>query len=97
MRLSEQSKLLLFRNIDLMQYMNNNGLDMNKLKKCNVERFGNNCYVFGLSKNKHREDGLLDVGIASNPDIVLVLNIGDNDITVESTDKTRELLSLNKG
>lgn len=96
MRLSENTKLLLLRNIDLVKYINENGLDMDKLKKCNIERFGTNCYVFGLSKKKPDSvDGLFDIGIASNPDIVLVLNVDDGKITIESTDKTRELLSLN--
>lgn len=95
MRLSDNSKLLLLRNIDLVKYINENGLDMDKLKQCNIERFGTNCYVFGLSKKKpDNGDGLFDIGLASNPDIVLILNVDNGKITIESTDKTMELLSL---
>lgn len=101
MRLTENSKAVLLGNIELLKFINEHALDMDKIKQCNIETLGNNCYAFCMSKKDAPKSKYpwfpMDVDLATQPDIVLVMNVDDGKITIESTDKTRELLSLATG
>lgn len=100
MRLSENSKAIILSNNYLLNFVNEHALDMSKIEKCNIESLGDNCYVFCMVKNnypKSKQILPLDNDIATQPDIALIFNVDNGNISIESTNKTRELLSLNKG
>lgn len=98
MRLTKNSKAVLLGNIELLKFINEHALDMDKIKQCNIESLGDNCYAFCMSKKNAPKSKCpwfpMDVDLATQPDIVLLMNVDDRVISIESTDKTRELLSL---
>lgn len=97
MRLSDNSKYMVCGNIELLKYCNTSGISVEKLKKCNIEKMGNN-YVFVLTKeNKPKSNSIipLDIDLETQPDIVLTMKIqGDNDIIFETTDNTIKVLNM---
>ena len=100
MRLTENSKAILLGNIELLKFINEHALDMDKIKQCNIDTLGDNCYAFCMYKKDAPKSKYplfpMDIDLATQSDIVLVMNVDDGKITIESTDKTRELLSLAK-
>lgn len=50
MRLNKNDKYIMMGNIELLNKCKEMAVDINKLKKCNVEQMGNH-YVFVLSKD----------------------------------------------
>lgn len=97
MRLSDNSKYMVCGNIELLKYCSTTGISIEKLKKCNIEKMGNN-YVFVLAKeNKPKSNSIipLDIDMETQPDIVLTMKIhGDNDIIFETTDNTIKILNI---
>lgn len=97
MRLSENSKFLVCGNVKLLDYCTKVGISIDKLKKCNIEKMGN-CYVFVLSKeNKPKSSNMipLDIDLATQPDIVLTMEVnGEHDIRFETTQKTKRILAM---
>ena len=96
MRLSDNSKLLVFGNIDLIKYCKSSGISLEKLKKCSIEKMGNN-YVFVLSKNNNVKSSSLiqlDVDLDTQPDIVLIMEVTDGKfIEFKTTNKTLRILN----
>lgn len=94
MRLTENTKALVLGNVELIKYVQDNALDMEILKKCHIEKMGND-YVFGLPKaNPPKSKCILplDVDLDTQPDIVLILNTESGKVVVEPTSKTKMLL-----
>lgn len=90
-RLSDNFNIVIFGNVHLLSYVNSNGLDIRKVRKCSIQKSGENHYVFYMPKKEVLESEQL---LPSDIDIVLMLNVDNGEITIESTDKTKELLSL---
>lgn len=97
MRLNKPSKEIVMGNVILLNHCNKIGVDLKRLKKCNIERMGN-MFVFVLSKEnvpKSMAAVPLDIDIASQPDIVLIMKIEeDGKITFEETEKTIRILNV---
>jgi len=97
MRLNNSSKTMVFGNINLIRYCHGAGISLDKLKKCNIEKMGNT-YVFVLSKeNMPKSNSLipLDVDIATQPDVVLTMEVlGEENINFGTTDKTLRILVI---
>ena len=97
MRLNKNDKYILMGNIDLLNKCKELAVDINKLKKCNVEQMGNH-YVFVLSKDnvpKHGRIPSLANDIETQPDIVLIMTVEDNKSTFETTEYTPRILRIN--
>lgn len=96
MRLNNNTKTIIFGNVHLINYCKNAGIDTNKLKKCEIEKMGN-IYVFVLSKENTPKSTCmipLDVDIATQPDIVLTMEVTENEkYKFETTAKTVRLLN----
>ncbi len=90
-KLSEKFNIVIFGNVHLLSYVNSNGLDIRKVRKCSILKSGENHYVFYMPKKEAAKSEQL---LPSDIDIALILNVDDGEITIESTDKTKELLSL---
>ena len=56
MRLNKNDKYIMMGNIELLNKCKELAVDINKLKKCNVEQIGNH-YVFVLSKGNVPKQG----------------------------------------
>ena len=97
MRLNNQSKALVCGNIELLKKCNEVGISIDKLKKCNIEKMGNN-YVFVLSKDnkpKSKSSLPLDIDLDTQPDIVLIMEVtDDNTIRFETTQYTKRILAV---
>lgn len=98
MRVGNSAKHLILGNVHLISYCNSVGIDINKLKQCNIEKMGDK-YVFVLSKfNAPKSKSLipLDVDIATQPDIVLIMDVdADNEkVSFETTSKTIRVLNI---
>ena len=95
MRLNNASKTLVCGNVELLKKCNEAGISIDKLKKCNIEKMGKN-YVFVLAKDNKPKSKCslpLDIDIETQPDIVLIMEVTDeNGIKFETTDKTRRVL-----
>jgi hypothetical protein len=97
MRLNMQSKALVCGNINLLKYCQSSGISIEKLKGCNIEKMGNN-YIFVLSKEnkpKSKSSLPLDVDIETQPDIILIMEVAEDEtINFETTDKTVRVLAV---
>ena len=96
MRLSKEANLIVFTNHELLKFCSANSIDLSKLKKCSIEKMGK-MYVFGYPKeNIQQSKGLLDNDIESQPDVVLIMTVDENDQTLsfEGTDNTRLVMNL---
>jgi hypothetical protein len=97
MRLNDASKTLVCGNIELLKKCSEAGISIDKLKKCNIEKMGKQ-YVFVLSKDNKPKSKCslpLDIDIDTQPDIVLIMEVTDeNKIQFETTDKTRRVLAI---
>ena len=96
MRLNESDKLIMFDNTQLLKFCREAGISMDKLRHCNIERMGKT-YVFVLSKeNKPISKQLLplDIDIATQPDVVLTLEIKDGKYQFETFEKTVRVLNV---
>lgn len=84
-------------NVTLLKHCEKIGVDISKFKKCNIERMGN-MYIFVLSKEnvpKSTAAVPLDIDIASQPDIVLIMEPDENGkLTFRETDKTIRILNV---
>lgn len=84
-------------NIELLNKCKELAVDINKLKKCNVEQMGNH-YVFVLSKDNVSKQGRIPSlanDIETQPDIVLIMTVEDNKSTFETTEYTPRILRIN--
>lgn len=97
MRLSEQAKVILFGNIELIKYCRRVGIDEEKLKKCNIGIMGN-MYVLSLSKeNPPKSKCILhiDIDLDTQPDIVLIMSVSNKGgIDFETTSFTKRVLRI---
>ena len=95
MRLNKQAKALVCGNVELLKKCNETGIKIEKLKKCNIEKMGNN-YIFVMSKEnkpKSRSELPLDIDLYTQPDIVLIMEVNDDcKISFETTQHTKRLL-----
>jgi hypothetical protein len=89
MTLNEKSKAKLLNNKSLIKYCKTNQLDITKLSQCRIEHMQDK-YVFGLRKeNQPEPEGLLGNDIATQPDIVLIMEPDRvKGWSFETTDKT---------
>ena len=97
MRLNKNDKYILMGNIELLNKCKEMAVDINKLKKCNVEQMGNN-YVFALSKDNVPKQGRIPSlanDIATQPDIVLIMTVENGKLTFETTEYTPRILRIN--
>lgn len=97
MRLNKNDKYILMGNIELLNKCKEMAVDINKLKKCNVEQMGNH-YVFVLSKDNVPKQGRIPSlanDIATQPDIILIMTVEDNKSTFETTEYTPRILRIN--
>ena len=97
MRLNKNDKYILMWNIELLNKCKEMAVDIDKLKKCNVEQMGNH-YVFVLSKDNVPKQGRIPSlanDIATQPDIVLIMTVEDNKSTFETTEYTPRILRIN--
>lgn len=93
--LNATTKKLILGNVELLKYCNSACIDVLKLGQCNIERMGHH-YVFGLKKENIpiSTAGLpLDIDIASQPDVVLIMTVTEEDIIFETTEKTIRILN----
>lgn len=97
MRLNKNDKYIMMGNIELLNKCKELAVDINKLKKCNVEQMGNH-YVFVLSKDNVPKSKCvipLDTDIDSQPDIVLIVTVENGKLTFETTEYTPRILRIN--
>ena len=97
MRLNKNDKYILMGNIELLNKCKEMAVDINKLKKCNVEQMGNH-YVFVLSKDNVPKQGRIPSlanDIATQPDIVLIMKVDNGKLTFETTEYTPRILRIN--
>ena len=97
MRLNNKLKTMIFGNIELIRFCNNSFINIEKLKQCEIERM-NGIYMFALEKeNKPVSKCMipLDVDIATQPDVVLIMEVNDDGtINFKTTDKTKRILNI---
>lgn len=96
MRLNTSSRAMIFGNIELNTFCNKAGISMNKLKSCNIEKMGENMYVFALSKEsvpKSKNIIPLDTDIDSQPEVVLTMEFENNIFNFETTQFTKRVLN----
>lgn len=94
MRLIDKEKKMFMRNIDFIKYINSNPIDVEKLKKCNIEKMGGDYYIVLSKENIPKSTYALplDVDIASQPDIVLIISIDeDGTLNIQETGKTQRI------
>lgn len=94
MKLSEDTKYLVLGNIELLNYCNKCGVDINKLRKCRIDKMGNS-FVFGYPKDnppKSKQLIPLDIDIATQPYVVLIVTVDDNRLNIETTKDTIQIL-----
>ena len=97
MRLNKNDKYILMGTIELLNKCKEMAVDINKLKKCNVEQMGNH-YVFVLSKDNVPKQGRIPSlanDIATQPDIVLIMTVENGKLTFETTEYTPRILRIN--
>lgn len=94
MRISNTLKTIVLGNTHLIEYCNSTGIDISKLKSCNIERM-DNLLVFALEKeNKPKSTQIipLDVDLATQPDPVLQIEVNGDKLNFHTTDKTSRIL-----
>lgn len=97
MRLIEKEKKMFMRNVDFIKYINSNPIDVEKLKKCNIEKMGGDYYIVLSKENIPKSTCALplDVDIASQPDIVLIASVNEQGaLNIKETEKTKRILRL---
>lgn len=97
MRLIEKEKKMFMRNVDFIKYINSNPIDVEKLKKCNIEKMGGDYYIVLSKENIPKSTCALplDVDIASQPDIVLIASVNEQGaLNIKETEKTKRILKL---
>lgn len=94
MRISNTLKTLVLGNVHLIECCDSTGIDLSKLKSCDIERM-DNLLVFTLEKeNKPKSTQIipLDIDLATQPDQVLQIEVSDDEIHFHTTDKTSRIL-----
>lgn len=94
--LAKSTKQLIMRNVDLLNYCMQHGINIDKLNKCNIEKMGDE-FIFVLDKENvpvSKEIFPLDIDIATQPDIVLIVTVENNVFNVETTEFTKRILNL---
>lgn len=94
MRLSNTLKTLVLGNVHLIEYCDLTGIDVSKLKRCNIERM-DNLLAFTLEKeNKPKSTQIipLDIDLATQPDPVLQIEVNGDKLNFHTTDKTSRIL-----
>ena len=94
MRISNTLKTLVLGNVHLIEYCNSTGIDLFKLKNCEIERM-DNLLAFILEKeNKPKSTQIipLDVDLATQPDPVLQIEVNSDKLNFHTTDKTSRIL-----
>lgn len=98
MKISKELKKVVLGNIELIKYCNEVGIDLEKLAQCRIERIGKGeALIFALSKeNVPKSTQLipLDFDLDSQPDIVLIMHVTENDIFFDVFDETRRVLNI---
>ena len=88
---------MFMRNVDFIKYINSNPIDVEKLKKCNIEKMGGDYYIVLSKENIPKSTCALplDVDIASQPDIVLIASVNEQGaLNIKETEKTKRILRL---
>lgn len=88
---------MFMRNVDFIKYINSNPIDVEKLKKCNIEKMGGDYYIVLSKENIPKSTCALplDVDIASQPDIVLIASVNEQGaLNIKETEKTKRILKL---
>lgn len=94
MRVSSTLKTLVLGNIHLIEYCNSMGIDLSKLKSCNIERM-DNLLAFILEKeNKPKSTQIipLDIDLVTQPDPVLQIEVNGDKLYFHTTDKASRIL-----
>lgn len=94
-RLNEKERAIAMTNAVLLNYCQNNSVNMDKLHRCQIESLGGD-YYFVLDKDnapKSKQLIPLDVDIATQPDVVLKLVYNGHRVEVETTEMTKRLLN----
>lgn len=88
MTATKSEKNFLLHSDEVLQFCQKEGIDLNKLRLCRIEKmFGE--YVFGFPKKISGDtEWYLHEDLSTQPDIVLIIACNSNRITVRSTDKT---------
>ena len=96
MRLNDSSKAIIFDNLNLIKYCNKSGISMEKLRKCIIEKMGDN-YVFALQKEnvpKSKNIIPLDIDLDTQPDIVLIMKVDKGIYKFDTTGNTTKILNI---
>jgi hypothetical protein len=94
MRLIDKEKKMFMRNIDFIKYINSKPIDVDKLSKCSIEKMDGDYYIVLSKENIPKSTCALplDVDIASQPDIVLIVRVNeDGTLNIQGTDKTQRI------
>lgn len=95
MRLIDKEKKMFMRNVDFIKYIHSHPIDVEKLKKCNIEKMGGDYYIVLSKENIPKSTYALplDVDIESQPDIVLIVSVNeDGTLDIQETGKTKRIL-----
>lgn len=94
-RLNSKARAIAMTNSILLEFCRNNNIDMDKLHECQIESMDGD-YYFTLTKDnapKSKQLIPLDIDIATQPDVVLILKSEDGiKVEVETTEWTHRLL-----
>ena len=95
--LSKELTILINRNVELLKYCNEQNIDLEKLSQCYIEKMGNE-FLFCLSKENvpvSTQILPLDIDIATQPDVVLIIRVEGKSLFFETTEKTNRILHEN--
>ena len=92
--LSDETKKVVLGNIQLLEFCKHQNIDIEKMKKCNIERMGDE-FFFVMSKNNGIEPSL-ENDIATQPDIVLIMHTSSEDFDFETTEWTSKIFGDKK-
>ncbi len=84
---SKQEKNIILGNVQLLNYCDNNNIDMQKLSDCDIERIGTR-FIFVLRKNNNNLEPTLANDIDTQPDIVLTMEVENKNFVFSETEFT---------
>ena len=90
--LNPATKKVVLGNIQLLKYCEDQNIDISKLQSCRIERMDNIFYFCMAKKNVVPS---MENDIASQPDIVLTMDVSQDEFEFEITKQTSMITSIN--
>ena len=96
MKLSQSHKRLIMDNIHILEYCNEEGIDIHKLHQCDIDREGDT-FTFILNDSPKLSKEFIGYNHNNHPDTVLkVISHANGSILIQKTPKTFKLLKTIK-